>query len=62
MGEDNLIKLNTYTNLSMLNPNLNSKFTFCVQGVPKLWPILAIMNIAKTYHNMIKKIFFFHNC
>ena len=43
MGEDNLIKLNTYTNLSMLNPNLNSKFTFCVQGVPKLWPILAIM-------------------
>ena len=43
MDEDNLTKLGTDTNLSMLNPNLNSDFTFCRQGVPKLHPILAIM-------------------
>ena len=43
IDEDNLTKLGTYTNLSMLNPNLNSDFTFCGQGVPKLQPILAIM-------------------
>ena len=35
IGEDNLIKLGTHTNLSMLNPVLYSDFRFCVQGVPK---------------------------
>ena len=39
IGEDNWIKLDAYTNLSMLNPNLNSDFTFCGQGVPKSQPI-----------------------
>ena len=43
IGEDNLIKLGINTNLSMLNPVLNSDFTFCVQGVPKSLPILANM-------------------
>ena len=41
--EDNLIKLDTYTSLSMLNPSLNSDSTFCSQGVPKSPPILEIM-------------------
>ena len=41
--EDNLIKLDTYTNLSMLNPSLNSDSTFCSQGVPKSPHILKIM-------------------
>ena len=43
IGKDDLIKLGINTNLRMLNPVLNSDFTFCVQGVPKSVPILANM-------------------
>ena len=43
----------------MLNPNLNSDFTFCVQGVPKLQPIREIMkkigfNILWCHFDIVK--------